>query len=443
MVIPRTVTLLAALSFLTLLVPVLLPPGDAAHGSPWPAPEGLLAGAEATTAAAPTFRLVDSGATGSELNIGLTPGGGIFVGGWNTVYRSMDDGLTWKALSGVGFGLAADRVLVTDHDTGRILVSDTYLGCTLLYWSDTNGDTWTRNPVACTGSATDHQKVGVGKRVGAYADPTGGLLYKNLIYVCANGLSHTGCGVSPDGGLTFVPAAPHGVGCAFHGVPITDAEGALYLPTNQCGAKVRKTPDAGASWREFPVTADSSSDAGDLAVTPDGTLYFFFTDKSWKPVLYRSTTGGATWTGPYTVPVQGLTSALFPVIVAGDDGRIALSFYATTDNPPGWNKVPGTAPNSVRWHGYVAILTDADATSPTIAPVRVTPEGDPLQYGPISKLGGNLNNIADYADVDVGPDGRVYAVYVDGCPPGCTGVASSKSDRGLVAVQTTGPTLFG
>lgn len=400
----------------------------------------LALNAPPSSATTPTFTLRDSTVNGSELNVGVAPNGSIFVGGWDKIGRSTDDGATWSQLQPISaVGFAADRVLVVDHDTGRVAVDDTYLGCTILSWSDNNGSSWSTNPAACGGGVTDHQKIGFGKRVGSYADPTG-LLYRNLMYVCANGLSHTNCGVSVDGGTTFLTTTPHGIGCAFQGAPVTDTNGTLYEPTSQCGLHVRSTADAGIHWADHTVPFGSVSDAPDLAVTPDGTLYLAYMDASWHPALARSTDGGTTWTGPYAIPVTGLTSGLFPVIVAGANGRVAVAFYGTTDDATGWNHNPGNAPSSIRWNGYIAVITDAAATTPTIAPQQVT--SDPLQYGCLSKLGSCLNNIADYADIDVGPDGRVYAVFVDGCLPGCTSAAQSTSDRGIVAVQTGGDDLI-
>jgi hypothetical protein len=90
----------------------------------------------------------------------------------------------------------------------------------------------------------------------------------------------------------------------------------------------------------------------------------------------------------------------------------------------------------------VAVVTDAEAAAPTIAPVQVTPANDPLEYGGISKLSG-LHDIADYMDVDVGPDGRVYAVFVDSCLAGCAPGGSSPQTEGIVAVEDVGgPTLI-
>jgi hypothetical protein len=395
------------------------------------------------SAASASFTLVDAGVNGSELNIGVGPDGAVYVGGWDAVARSLDGGASWdrvqpgKLASAVGFG--ADRVLVVDHQTGVVFEEDTTLGCTVLSYSKTHGSNWKTNPAACGAGATDHAKVAVGPRVAPYKKNPSGALYPNLVYVCANGLTHDDCGVSADGGLTFQPTTPHGIGCAFQGTPVVSSAGVLYEPTSACGLQVRSTANAGTTWTETGVGFPTSSETPDIAVTPDGTLYLAYIDSGWRPALARSTDGGASWTGPYSLAAPGITSSLFPVVVAGADGRIAVAYYGTTDGGAGWDLNPGNAPDNVRWNGYITVIDDAAGASPTVAPQQVTT--DPLQYGCLSKLGGCLNNIADYADIDAGPDGRVYAVFVDGCLPGCTGKAGSTSDRAIVAVQTGGTFL--
>jgi hypothetical protein len=218
----------------------------------------------------------------------------------------------------------------------------------------------------------------------------------------------------------------------------------LYQPRTQCGATVDRSADHGLTWERYAVIDDeeaASSDAPDMVVTPDGTLYFFWTGADWLPRLSRSTDGGRTWSAPMDVGAGlSLRSTLFPVVAAGADGRIGLAFYGTTDAPEGWEGNPGRAPDTVRWHLYSALSTDAAGPVPTFAAARVTT--DPVQVGCLSKLGQCSNsNIADYIDAEVSPDGRLHIAYVDGCPQGCTTAADSTANEGWLAVQETGPRL--
>jgi len=260
---------------------------------------------------AATFGLFPTGAHGSEVNVGFTRSGVMFFGGWDHIARSTDDGRTWAAAS-PPTPLAADRVLIVDRATGRVFVDDTTLACTVLSWSDDLGQTWTTDPLACGGGATDHPKVAVGPRT-VLADPTG-KLYPNVVYLCANSLTHTPCTVSVDGGATFGPALPAGFAepdkgrvtptCAFQGVPIAAADGTVYQPRGQCGAFVDRSTDNGLTWERHVVAQGegaTSGDTPDLAVAPDGTVWFFWTGADWQPRLARSTDGGRSWSAPISV----------------------------------------------------------------------------------------------------------------------------------------------
>ena len=383
----------------------------------------------------------------------MTSQGAVFVGGWDRIGRSTDDGRTWSRLS-LGLDEApADRVLIVDKTTDRVFIDDTTLGCTTLYISDDLGASFLPNPAACgEGGGYDHQKVAVGARTRVTATP--GTEYPNVVYVCGNAIANTACGVSGDGGLTFQPVPPHGDrACSFQGVPVADRKGVLYEPAdaiNGCTPRIRVTADNGFTWTDRLVpTAPVGPDTPDLAITPDGTLYLFYVDTKWKPAFVRSGDGGLTWSDPVPIAVPGLESSLFPVVTSGEDGRIAVAFYGTTDDQAGWNRNPGDAPDSIRWHGYVGVVTGADAPGVPATAQRVTE--DPLQYGCLSKLGPTcINgvttspeefNIADYMDIDAGPDGRAYAVFMDGCPPGCNSASQSNTNAALVAVQTGGPDL--
>ena len=71
---------------------------------------------------------------------------------------------------------------------------------------------------------------------------------------------------------------------------------------------------------------------------------------------------------------------------------------------------------------------------------------DPTQRGPVCTQGiacaGGSRNLLDFVDIAVGPDGRVYVVYADGCDKTCETPADSRAHLGIVGIEETGPKLF-
>ena len=129
----------------------------------------------------------------------------------------------------------------------------------------------------------------------------------------------------------------------------------------------------------------------------------------------------------------GVKSAVFPVVVAGDDNRAAFGFLGTTT--PGDfqddNNFKGV------WHLYIATTYDAGNTWITI---DATPD-DPVQVGSLCVNGTSCGatdpfnpssrNLLDFNDFTIDSEGRAVLGYADGClAPGCTrrsGASSSST----------------
>src|SRR5207302_3076706 len=75
---------------------------------------------------------------------------------------------------------------------------------------------------------------------------------------------------------------------------------------------------------------------------------------------------GATWSVPTRVS-RGLTLAIYPTIVAGDAGRVAVAWYGTADRASSYNNALGAS-----WYVYAAVSTNAADGAPTFETVKVS-----------------------------------------------------------------------
>jgi hypothetical protein len=310
-----------------------------------------------------------------------------------------------------------DPILFTDHATGRTFVSQLVLACSLMSFSDDDGETWAPSEGCGPGAEFDHQAVGVGP----FAPPlTGGTpLYPNAVYYCAQDSASAKCAVSLDGGMTFGPGVPMYdlTECGgLHGHIEVAPDGTAYTPNKSCSPNqaVVVSEDNGLSWnvRRVPGSAPGGTDPA-IGIATDGTLYFGYQNGDGRPRIAVSHDKGLTWQHDQAVGGElQVVKGVFPAVVAGDPDRAAFAFYGTT-----------TAGNSTSadfrgdWHLYVAHTFDGGESWTT---VNVTGD-DPIQRGCIWEGGGGVpcRNLLDFFGIDVDAEGRVLVGYVDGCINAC------------------------
>ena len=231
-----------------------------------------------------------------------------------------------------------DPILFTDPRTNRTFVSQLLGGCSLMAYTDDDGQSWTQNPVGCgIGAAADHQTVGGG----AFA-PTAtgiGVGYPDITYYCAQAVVSAQCSASHDGGLTYGPGVPiyTALDCGgLHGHIMVGRDGAAYVPNADCNGRqgFSVSTDNGLTWSVEAVPGSTTQDESDPAVGVGaaGTAYLGFAQSrgaggtSPDVSVYRN----GAFTAPYDVSGGRISNVQFPRMVAGDDNRAAFAFLGTT-----------------------------------------------------------------------------------------------------------------
>lgn len=398
-------------------------------------------------AAEPTVALLEDGS--AYFAAGTFDGGGGFLAR-TEIYRSLDGGVKWESVQPeIAPGQdespqTLDPYVYADPVGGRVFSVDLYtVSGSYLLWSDDKGETWSRNPLASAGWSVDHQTF--------YSGPppegveTNG--YPSVLYYCTNRVADSACSRSMDGGVVWQPTgepaflgedeAAGGFCGGLHGHAVVDSKGRLFLPKGHCSRPwVAMSEDMGATWTrtqvsKFPRVAGPHIE---IATDAEDNVYLvWWSRKRQLPFLSISKDHGATWSKPRMIAPPGVKHTNFPVVAAGDRGRIAILFPGTTVE-----KADGVRP----WNDYLVMSDNALAKNPTFVSTTVNPVKDPVHRG---NCNGRCGGMFDFLDLFVSPhDGSVWGAISDTCVDVCVkGIAQLKQvGDGIAVRQLSGPSLW-
>jgi photosystem II stability/assembly factor-like uncharacterized protein len=351
------------------------------------------------------WRSTDNGSTWAPLGLPMTPGVGprglgqgvsdpdFAMDSKGTIYFtdlealaaasvswSTDDGQTWllgNDLASAAGGGTIDRNFLAAHGTDVYFEGNFAPGGETILKSSDGGMTWSKvgNP-----PCTDQQFV---------SDAKG-----DLLVGCPTGLA-----ISTDSGAHWdkrlVPDAKTSIRSMAE--PVLDGAGNVYVTwSNESGVFLAGSPDLGKSW--------------------------------WTPInvalpLFPNASGGSGASGTH----------VWPWVVAGDAGRVAVAWYAT--------KADG-GPRAAKgdWFVYETTVLGADSSSPRLYPAQVTPS--PIFQGAICQGGTGCQldpspagdrRLGDFFEATADQQGRLLVVYA-------VALQDSISHPGF-ARETAGPLL--
>ena len=162
------------------------------------------------------------------------------------------------------------------------------------------------------------------------------------------------------------------------------------------------------------MTGSVGNDFPALAADVAGNWYVAYSSltKDGSQAWLASSSDGKSWREPVAI-TSGIGNALFPWIVAGDAGHVAIAWYGSAT--PG-NSNDAKAMKDAVWNVEIATSFDALSAAPRFATARVT--GSPMHAGTISTHGLDPTDpsapdrsLGDFFTIALDPQGRVNVAY--------------------------------
>ena len=331
------------------------------------------------------------------------------------VWRSTDGGTTWRyvGFAGTEVGPHATVSGFSDPDfavdaAGNVYTAGINLANVYVAKSSDSGRTWTGHPFGTV--MTDREWLAADEANVVYMNgnqiPGGRRLWK-----------------STNGGLTFNLASP--VQLPGSGPPnkpeVDKSDGRLYFPDGDGHMAIypkARQNDYTRIDTEIPGgTPQAHGFLNDMAIDKAGNVYVVSNDSN-RIYVSHSTDRGLTFETT-TIHDASPNEVLWPWISAGEDGRVAVSWFQA-DRP-----VPDTEDVAAEYRVVAAQTAtgrgwtdDCGASHPPVYEVAVaTPQpfhtGTICSSGTTCQIGGIDRRLGDYHTNSITADGRMVIAYSD------------------------------
>ena len=168
----------------------------------------------------------------------------------------------------------------------------------------------------------------------------------------------------------------------------------------------------------FPwITLDAQGNLYAVWVAPDGNLYLSFSrinDPANDPTATPPGIPATRWSPKVRINPTSVGSTVFPEVVAGDSGRVAITYMGTPD----YSGKSDGAPASTRWVTYAAISLNALDSAPVfqtgLVSHRIAHVGSICTNGTTCVVPPQGDrSLLDMIDVTMDSDGRASVVFMD------------------------------
>lgn len=204
-----------------------------------------------------------------------------------------------------------------------------------------------------------------------------------------------------------------------------DRSGNLYFTSENSPAvnlvRGLRQPDGSYKFSSTLVSSEAGTSTRQLFITSAldkaGNIYVVWSRDEQGSTevgtyLAVSTNKGKSFGAPVKMNSRGVRNSVFPWVIAGDPGRVAVAFYGT-------KKEGDSSSNAGPWDVYVSQSTDFLAKKPHVQQAKVSEH--PSHTNPIcfSGLGCTVGeaenrNLGDFFQLDMDPtDGSVLVIWAD------------------------------
>jgi hypothetical protein len=362
---------------------------------------------------------------------------GLGGGQSGNLWISKDHGDTWEPHPyGRNAAGSGDSYTAIAKD-GTIYYTDLYLWSSTIDTSKDGGDTWLRNPLATVTRVGDRQWLDMGPTVrripGAQAE-TLYMIYNDI----PQGLiiqysSWTSQGLVWVMGNNRLPVSTN-AGSRDH-FAVDKRDGTIYLPNKDGGGIAMYVSTNGADSFTRHQVLTTNEDIQNIFIAADvdteGNVYITWSTQA-HVFLGTSTDQGASWTITQVTDTNG--TRVLPWLVAGDPGRVALTWYDTPDT----EESSDNKGDNVNWSTHAAISTNGLSDEPHFI---IFPIIENVHTGAIrtTGTGGDSDrDLGDFFTCDVDEFGRVIVTF------GMDGDDGPNARESVVmfAKQLEGPFLY-